>query len=492
MQKLKEGQFICPDCNEIHEESEGYYIEDIDQVICEDCFNGGDYFTCEDCGCHYSYNSDNYYISDGYGYTICYSCRCNGNYGYCEDCGDYHNFDNLTCVSDSYYCENCVDNHYNEGLYSYHEFDDWEFFKGSNEENPTYYVGPEIELEPKGYSNVSGVLTAIYNNINAVGMEDSSLSGGGVEVVGHPQSIKYYEEHKQDYINFFNEIKDINYGNAGGAGLHFHVSRPNENVVSRVIILLESFKEEIKKLSRRNGRFSWSKFLTDNVSTKEQVKFQSSKYLKDEYLKGYTERYNALNLQNSNTIEFRFFNGPNNFEEFWASLQFIKNVMSVALDEDRPIDTINWMELIDGEELVNQAIQCQVLGINKFAKDTTSILEKIEIAEEKAKNEIKRTLKNFIRYMNRELADTRLDTIKSSKIEEITSKGNQIVDKLYGDLRYLDNIIQYYKYLDEYSLQRIKDNFNYIKINNPKSKKYSRYFKQVEKTILNYESEVSQ
>ena len=493
MEKLKEGQFYCPDCEKIFNEEEGYYIEDIDQVVCEDCFYNGNYFTCEDCGGHYSYNSDNYYISDGCGYTICYHCYCNGDYAYCDSCGDYHRTDNLNYHNDYYYCDNCYEDHSNS-LYGYHEFNDWEFFKATNEENPMFYIGPEIEIEPKGYSDVDGVINAIYNNINAVGMEDSSLSSGGVEVVGHPQTYAYYVEHKQDYINFFNEIKNLEYGNNGGSGLHFHVSKPNENVISRVIILMESFKDEIKKLSRRSDyRLNqWAKFLTDGISEDtEKIKMQSSKYLKDTYLKESHSRYYAINLTNCNTIEFRFFNGVNNFEEFWASLTFINNLMNLALDEDRPIDTINWMELIDGEELVNQAIQYQVLGINKFAKDTTSILEKIEKAENKAREEVKRTLKNFIRYINRELSEIKLDSFKTNKIEEITLKGNEIVDKLTGDFRYLENIVNMYKYLNNYTIQGIKSNFEYIKVNNRRSQKYARYFKQIEKICLGYESEVA-
>lgn len=496
-EKLREGELICPDCNEIFREEEGYYIEDMEQYVCRSCYNHNDYFYCDNCDRDFSDNIEHFYVEDT-NETICSHCYYDYNtYSRCDNCENIFYTDNLNGCDGEYYCDDCYNTYYNNNeLYNYHSFDDWRFYKSEKEDVPPFYIGAEIELEPNSYREVEGVLRAVNNHIHAIGMEDGSLNYGGVEVVTHPQSLKYYEEHKQDYINFFKEINNINYGNAGNAGLHFHVSRPNDNVISRVIVLLESFKEEIKTLSRRNGRFGYARFLSDNCGSGQKIKFQSSKFLKEKYLKGGTDRYVALNVQNSNTIEFRFFNGVNNFEEFWASLQFIKNIMELALNEKRELNTISWQELLKGEELIKQAEKYNLLHIEKYAKDTTEIVEKYEIAIEKAKVEIKRILKNMIKYINKEMSELDLKKIKDSNIHNIREKSDNFINDFRYRLQYLDKIISLYNYInnDEFGnidIDTIKDYWRNTKNSHPvNSGRYKRYDKQIEKTFKNLESEV--
>ena len=412
VEEINMEDLVCRDCGEKIEgeyhEIDGEYHEIDGEYLCEDCFEEN-YCYCDGCG-EIIRREEGYFVESEDRF-VCNYCL-NDNYFQCEECGNYYTTDEMNEHNYYCYCNDCYEE-LGGGIYDYHEFDDWEFFKGKDEEEPRYYIGAEIELEPLGYSCVNGIINAIDNNINAVGMHDSSLRNGGVEVVTHPESYQYKLKHKEDYVNFFKRVEELNYGDYGGAGLHFHVSRPNDNVVSRVMVLLESFKDEIKKLSRRNGDTHWAAFLSDTTSDEmEKQKYQSSKYLKDEYIKGSHDRYYALNLCNGNTIEFRFFNGANNFEEFWGALQFIHNIMELALDEDRELNTINWNELINGDELVEQAKKQGVYGIDKLAKDTTEILEKIVEEEEKTKKEIKRVLSNLIRYVNREMAELDIKTIK--------------------------------------------------------------------------------
>ena len=395
-------------------------------------------------------------------------------------------------------CQDCCDKYCSgeDILYEYHDFSDWELFKGQNEESydkVPYYIGKEIELEPKHYSDVEGVVNAMNTYINAVGMEDSSLNSGGVEVVTHPESWEYLQEKKEDYRKFFAKIQELEYGDDGNTGLHFHITRPNDNVVSRVIVLIESFKEEIQKLSRRNGDFHWSRFLTDmEQDNTEKLKYQSTKYLKDKYINEHHDRYVALNLCNRKTIEFRFFNGANNFEEFWGALQFIHNLMELALDENRDLNTISWLELIYGEELLEQARKQGVLGINKKAKDTSEIIIKIEKLKEDTKEEIRNTLKNFIRYMTRQLENKKLDVIDRNDIDSIEATGRDYITNLQSDLNYLHSIIQLYKSIEFSNINTIKQTYTNIKEDNINNKdKYNNYFEQIDKTFNTFESEVN-
>jgi len=485
-----EGYYTkCEDCGAWIENDEAYWIEDEQKYVCDDCIDN--YSRCEDCG-NYYYNT-RYVENVG---NICDSCFDRGNYGYCDDCDNYFSMDDLYYSehNDCYYCSNCYSEHTEGLLYDYHEFNDWHFYKGQNEENAPYYIGKEIELEPKGWNNnnLRNIINAMDNNINAVGMEDGSLNSDSIEVVTHPESWQYLLEHKENYRRFFEEVENYNYGDDGHTGLHFHVSRPSEDVVSRIIVILESFKNEIKKLSRRNGETRWSAFITDTTGddTLEKIKYQSIKYIKDKYIKDYHERYMALNLCNRNTIEFRFFKGANNFEEFWGALQFIHNIMEVALDEKRDINTITWKELLYGDELTEQAKKLEVLDIDKNAKDTTEIMEKLEKAKEDTKNEIKKTLKNFIKYISKEMEEKRLEILNRNDVNEIENNSRKFLDTLSNDLNYLSRLTNLYREVDYSSFNTIKSDVKYIKSRTISKDKYSRYFKKIDKTIEKLESEV--
>lgn len=479
-----EKYFYCDDCGEVELRDNGIWIEDCDSLVCEDCAENN-YYRCEDCG---NYFSNTTYISN-YG-EVCEHCYEYGDYGYCESCENCYHTDDLhwSDRDDCYYCDDCYEDDENGELYCYHSFRDWHLFKGTNEENVPYYIGKEIELEPKNNYCLSEVIEIMHRYINGVGMEDGSLNSGGVEVVTHPESWQYLLENKDNYKNFFDEMERLGYGDAGHTGLHFHITRPNDNVIARIVVILESFKEEIKKLSRRNGDFHWSKFFSDNESApSEKIKYQSTKYLKDKYINTWHDRYVALNLQNEKTIEFRFFNGANNFEEFWGALQFIHNIMEVALDETRELNTITWQELIVGDELIEQAKKQEVFGIDKLAKDTSEVVEKLEKIKENTKEEVKKTLKNFIRYITKELESKRLEIINRNDITEIETKSSNFVNELSSNLRYLQNITWLYKKVDEVNFEAFK---RYAE--EYKQDKYDRYFKQINKAFDNFEKEINE
>ncbi|MBR1386446.1 MAG: hypothetical protein IJ568_06420, partial [Bacilli bacterium] len=262
-----ESYFYCDDCGKIEHRDNGYWIKDEEKLVCDNCIYN--YKKCDDCGDYFK----NYCYINNYGY-VCEDCFDRGQFGYCSGCNDNFHYDDLHYSErgDCYYCDDCYEEDDDDLLYDYHDFSDWELFKGKNEDFDTvpYYIGKEIELEPKSYDCISEVLEVMNNHINAVGMHDGSLNDGGIEVVTHPESWEYLQEHKQNYKDFFDEVERLGYGDDGNTGLHFHVTRPNDNVVARVIVLLESFKEEIKKLSRRNGNFSWSKFMTDTEYSNEE------------------------------------------------------------------------------------------------------------------------------------------------------------------------------------------------------------------------------
>jgi len=476
--------FTCEDCGKIESLDNSYYIRDIERYVCESC--SSNYYYCEDCG---DWVSNATYIDDC-DYHVCDNCYSNNDYFYCENCGRYYSSDSYAGNVDyCACCSSCYEEN-NQGLLGYHCFNDWHEYLGKNEEKAPYLIGKEIELDPlsSGNGNVRNVIEIMNNNLNAVAMEDGSLSSnGGVEVITHPESWEYLKEHKQDYENFFNEIENIGYGNDGRCGLHFHVTRPNDNVISRIIVLMESFKSEIKKLSRRKEHQieEWAKFLTD-YNSNQPMKYQSTKYLKEKFINKYHDRYMALNLTNNNTIEFRFFNGANNFEEFWASLQFIHNLMQIALNEKVDINKVKWEFLIYGDELIAQAIKTNTYLVDKYAKDTTDIYEKVLLVEENTKNDLKKVMNNFIKYVNRELTNMELDN-QFTDYNEMIEKTNNFSNEINRTCNYLSQLVRIYQAIDT---RDIKDTKFSLELTS-NHEKYQRYFKKLNQLINNYESEVT-
>lgn len=499
-----EGEFYCEDCfydnyiycdecGNIEHRDNVMYLENYEICVCESCLQAG-FTQCNDCE-NYIRDDEIYLAHDCYNDDIHVCEDCLNNYHYCEGCGGYYHECCVHFMDYDTYCDDCYEEH-RDDIYEYHDFDDWELFKSEKEEKAPYYIGKEIELEPIKRGSKNEMVQAIYGNINAVAMKDSSLAYDGIEVVTHPESWEYLQEHKENYKRFFEEVEKCGYGNNGGAGLHFHISKPSDDVISRIIVILESFKEEIKKLSRRqnNSLSHWAKFLSDGCGdTKEKMKYQSVKYLKEKYVKGYHDRYYALNLCNSNTIEFRFFNGANNFEEFWAALEFIHNVMEVALNEEKEINTITWKELLIGDELINQASKQGVLNVDKKAKDTTDIMEKYEKAVEKAKKEIVRVLGNLAKYINKEMSQLDLKKIKENNVENIQCKCSDFIRDFQYRMQYLERIINLYNYLNnnnEFTINQIKDYWENTKNSYPvNSKRYKRYDNQIKKAFKTLESE---
>ena len=479
-----EHYFECNDCGYLYHEDYLHYVEDSGVYVCDDCADNN-YNYCHDCD---NLTQEFYYIEDR-DYYVCRHCL-DYEYYYCDICGHYVSSDNWYGDNDNgvYVCCDCYEEQ-SGGLLGYHCFNDWHEYLGKNEENAPYLIGKEIELEPLSYDkqNVSGVIEVMKNNLNAVAMYDGSLRSGGAEVVTQPESWEYLKEHKENYRKFFNEIEELGYGNAGGCGLHFHVSRPNENVISRIIILMESFKSEIKKLSRRREHqiTQWAKFLTD-FNTKYPSKYQSSKYLKEKFLSEYHDRYMALNLTNSNTIEFRFFNGANNFEEFWASLQFIHNLMQLALNEEVDVNKIKWDFLIYGDELIAQAIKTKTYLVEKYAKDTTDIYEKLLAIENSTKEDLKKVMNNFIKYVNREINNIELNN-QFTDYGELMEQTSKFSNEIYSTCNYLNQLIRIYQSIDNREINDIKFSID-ITTN---KEKYKRYFKKLQKLISNFESEVS-
>jgi len=160
---------------------------------------------------------------------------------------------------------------------------------------------------------------------------DGSLNNG-LEIVSHPHT---YSQHFN--TSYWRQIftKCIANGftshDASTCGLHFHINRDSlgntreerSDTAFRMVLLTEVVWNDFVKFSRRTGFHYCSKH---NVWEKKD----SFDKFKDK-ARSNLSRYNAMNISNPTTVEFRLCKGTLNFTTFMASLQFTYMIRLVAL-----------------------------------------------------------------------------------------------------------------------------------------------------------------
>lgn len=419
---------ICHDCNCFYPLDDLYFIENEEYYVCDDCINNGEYFCCEDCNNWYSTNTNSYETE--HNQIICNDCFIN-HYVECRNCGlAVHENNYYYCEEcDEYYCSDCWADHYhdnNDGLYSYHSFNNWQPHKTEDEPEPPFYIGHELEIDDGNDRREAAEL--ISNKINCICMEDGSLSDYGIEIISHPLSYNYMLSQENKYRDTFNDLAtryDYKSHNTEDCGLHFHITRPDDETIDRIILFMETYKEEIIKLSRRksNEIDSWCNFLSDKRTSANDKEIKSLDYIKKN--KETSSRYMALNLTNTKTIEFRIFKGTLKYETFMADFEFVYFLTLLASDKNIPIEELTWEKVIRNGKYLQYYCDEHDLHTNKPIIDHTQEII-IEI------NRKKEELQKQVTILSKEVFNRLKPYIRKTQTINYRSLEN-IVDKiLYG------------------------------------------------------------
>lgn len=388
--------FYCAMCNEYYnlDRHHSYFIEDYNETICESCFNDSDVICCDDCG--YYYGRD-YVVSDE-------GC-------YCEDCFSNHVHHPHLRISDQL---NDVDSNDNEvvtfdgeemrscdggRLDDYHDYRR-SFVKyhidGEDVESSLFF-GIELECEDTRGFKYKMIDYLERKNMRLIGARDGSLIDG-VEFVSDPQTIGAWMSRKDSVYNMLNflSVNDFKSHDTTTCGLHIHASKKalgsNEeeinDTIARIDLLLESFKDNIIVFSRRKESelSRWARFVSDYTSDKKSV--FSTELLKLNKRTG--DRYQALNLDNAHTIEFRFFKGTLKPTTFYASIQLINNIIEVCKNPDLFNNTLRWIDIIDLNDF--EELKSYNESLNNINNKATLNDRTLSIRREQEKKD-KKTLK---------------------------------------------------------------------------------------------------
>lgn len=383
------GYIQCPKCGKM----KPYLVEvEGESSMCEECFDKrlakGEIFYCHDCGkpsYRYAghaitYNGETYKVCDRCSrrYVRCVGCNtlikldrprnpnrrylcdaCKELGSFCENCGRFCRHENLTEFRDGYrYCDSCIggrdyswcsEHNYIRSYHASHNGDwapivaDWQI-----ERDPDRFVGYGFELETERTED--GVLLCdAIERIREIDEHryfrierDGSLSLG-FEMITRPFTKEAWPlvfDKASQIMNYLRESSYISGTNGSNCGLHFHVSKTllNAEAQAKLLIFADHFEDELLKLSRRtSSSFStWARVAKLMKPTFQNLGHYTLQrrvdFVKTEYVYNHSRiaRHSAINLRNSDTVEFRFFKGTLVPEYLAAAFEFVNFLVELA------------------------------------------------------------------------------------------------------------------------------------------------------------------
>lgn len=344
----------CYHCEE--EIIEDNYHTINNNIVCENCYENN-YITCYECGNNYydeemEWHNDNAYCPDCYsdlprcfncnqilnsnncygisnGESVCENCYEN-NYFTCYSCEEIFHHENSYSYEGEAYCEGCYedldrddedeDEDECEIIHS-HNYKPAPVFHKEKWENTTF-LG--IELEVEGNSKYANDFLNTYDSDNEhLYLKGDGSLQGGFEIVSHPHTLLKHKAFKWNEILESLKKEGFTSHENTRCGLHIHFNRAAVGLTRKIekinLLKLINFfyhnQEKIIKLSRRNDdQMHWCKMPTQKIKGKS------------EYCT--TDRYQAINVCNTNTIEIRIFRGTLVKESFWTALEFVDALIS--------------------------------------------------------------------------------------------------------------------------------------------------------------------
>jgi hypothetical protein len=275
--------------------------------------------------------------------SICDGC-CD-NWHICNDCGELIHDDDTYYVGDNWddpYCEDCIDRHRGNDSeyihdYGYKPYPEIRRRKGESENELTFGVELEVDNGDCAGDTAEDVTDAAEGRVYC--KHDGSLDSG-FEIVSHPGTLAHhmYEMHWRD-ISRICKKAGFKSHDTTTCGLHIHVGRKQlgdghedqGRVIANVITLVASLRESIITFTRRSdyALSRWAALPTFDTHISES---RTAELIRCDALQTrYNGRYQAVNLQNSGTIEFRIFRGTLNRNTLIASIQLVSNLCKYAM-----------------------------------------------------------------------------------------------------------------------------------------------------------------
>ena len=338
---------ICAQCGIQVPESELYTFDG--HALCLHCLEENTVL-CRECGTRIR-REDNAGAED---VPLCQNCY-DERYTSCCDCGTLlhianANYEDSDEDEEHPYCSSCYQRRFrNASIHDYY-YKPWPVFYG---EGPRFF-GVELEIDGarEDREHAETLLRIANANGNRMYIKHDGSLDDGLELVTHPMSLT---EHlcRFPWEALCAKAAALGYlsHRATTCGLHVHVSRrafgeterQQDAAIARVLYFFEKHWEELLKFSRRTQRQleRWAA----RYGYKEQP-MEILDYAKKGYHGG---RYTCVNLQNSDTVEFRIFRGTLKANTLLATLELVDRICDVAINlSDEELRSLAWTTFVSG------------------------------------------------------------------------------------------------------------------------------------------------
>jgi hypothetical protein len=193
------------------------------------------------------------------------------------------------------------------------------FHKLSNENENAPFFGLELEVERKNSNGLKHkYMAGLIKNEHWYFKTDGSLTDG-FEIVTHPLTFNYIKQDEKTFADSLKLLVENGYNSydANTCGMHIHISKGNFTTwhLYRFLKFFVENKEFIVSISQRKMEKlkKWANIEDDN---------DTSLIYKAKKKDGNSERYVAINLKNTATIEIRIFRGTLNINSFMKNIEF--------------------------------------------------------------------------------------------------------------------------------------------------------------------------
>ena len=315
----------CEDCGSIVERDEMTRTAD-DRVSCPDCRQ-----TCDECERTFSERAEMRETASGR--HICQQCQWD-NYSYCYTCENLFPHDDTFCsgIDDEYRCGECHDEHIEEeqegpiGEYHSSKGNFVPLESPASKAGGGLYFGVELEVEraTSAHDSRGDIAAAIEGNVARLANtitegrhpnrqllafeKDGSLQDG-FEMISAPMGL---DDQRRLWTGVLatEAVSQLRSHTTETCGLHIHVTR--RALTTTQIAKLVTFTNDpdnaalIIAIARRY----------DNGYCHVKDKKLATAHHPDD------DRYQAVNLWNDRTVEFRIFKGSTKSEAVIAALEF--------------------------------------------------------------------------------------------------------------------------------------------------------------------------
>lgn len=319
----------CQHCNSIQNKSK--FVDTVDGLLCNSCAHS--YQACAYCG--YKYHKHSLHTNNYNGQTICANCLENRKE--CSICHNYYTELSYNKLMKIYTCDNCkqyittctgcnkpfirTDN-YNQchtclqktvslsASINNYSFVPQLFFNKLPHETTKVFYGFENEMQNITNNYNETTFNFIPKNFKQTELylkSDSSIDHG-VEIVSHPFTFKAFQA--VDWSKLFTRKTSRH----RSCGMHVHISK---NAFTRlhlfkVIRFIYDYPDFLTFIAERASNHYCHK-LDKNTMVRNAKNYKER----------VGEKYDQVNIQKRNTVEFRFFANANKEETLRKNIEFL-------------------------------------------------------------------------------------------------------------------------------------------------------------------------